>query len=147
MKRIKVYIPALLVICLLGVIWQVCSVSGLVAPTTLPAPSQIFQTLVNQRVVIWDNSFQTIIETLIGLALAVILGVFFGAVIFLSATLRRAFYPLLVASQTVPLIALAPLLLIWFGFGLEPKVIMVVLYCFFPITIATADGLITADQQ
>jgi len=147
MKRLRAYGPALLVICLVLAVWQIYATSGLSNPANLPAPSHIYQALVIQRAVIWDNSLQTIAETLIGLALAVMLGGFFGVIIFLSAMLRKAFYPLLVASQTVPLIALAPLLLIWFGFGLQPKVIMVVLYCFFPITIAVADGLNTADSQ
>lgn len=147
MKQVKAYAPALLVICLLLLAWQLYAAGGLAASATLPAPGRIFQTLLIQRAAIWDNSLQTIAETLIGLVIAVALGVFFGVVIFLSAALRKAFYPILVASQTVPLIALAPLLLIWFGFGLQPKVIMVVLYCFFPITIAVADGLLTADRQ
>jgi ABC-type nitrate/sulfonate/bicarbonate transport system permease component len=62
-----------------------------------------------------------------------------------SLWMRRAIYPLLVVSQTIPIIALAPLLLIWFGFGLEPKVIVVTLYCFFPIAVACADGLAGAE--
>ncbi|HEY5152666.1 MAG TPA: ABC transporter permease [Candidatus Saccharimonadales bacterium] len=147
MKKTKAYAPAIVVICLLLLGWQLYTMSGFVSATTLPSPVRIYQTLVLQRAAIWGNSLQTIAETLIGLALAVVLGVIFGVVIFLFTLLRKAFYPILVASQTVPLIALAPLLLIWFGFGLQPKVIMVVLYCFFPITIAVADGLATADPQ
>ena len=61
--------------------------------------------------------------------------------------LRRARYPLLVTSQTIPILALAPLLIIWFGFGMTPKVIIVALFCFFPIAINTADGLSSADPE
>ncbi len=84
---------------------------------------------------------------MIGLVLALVLGVTLGAVIDFSPLLRRALYPLLVTSQTIPLFAIAPLLIIWFGFGLEPKVAVVVLVCFFPVVVSTADGLASADPD
>ena len=65
----------------------------------------------------------------------------------LSATLRRAFYPLLVASQTVPVIAIAPILIVWFGFGIGPKLAIIALVCFFPITVNTLDGLRSVDPD
>src|SRR3989440_8145138 len=77
--------------------------------------------------------------TLLGLLLAILLDA--------SNWLRRAIYPLLITSQTIPIIALAPLLLIWLGFGLEPKIIVVALYCFFPIAVACADGLAGAEPE
>lgn len=147
MKTAREFLPALLVVGGLLLVWQIAAQTGLVSAAVLPAPSHIIQALVSDRSVIWSNTLQTVIETLIGLVLAVILGVLGACLIFLFSRLRKAVYPLLVMSQTVPLIALAPLLLVWFGFGLMPKVIIVVLYCFFPITIAVADGLASADKQ
>jgi ABC-type nitrate/sulfonate/bicarbonate transport system permease component len=83
----------------------------------------------------------------LGLAIATILGLALAILIDLSLWLRRAFYPLLIISQTIPMVALAPLLVIWFGFGLTPKVIVVALYCFFPIVVACADGLASTDHD
>jgi ABC-type nitrate/sulfonate/bicarbonate transport system permease component len=87
------------------------------------------------------------LETMIGLTIATILGVLIAAAIDLSSVVRRALYPLLVASQTVQILAIAPLLIIWFGFGMLPKVLIVVLICFFPLAVNTADGLASADPD
>jgi ABC-type nitrate/sulfonate/bicarbonate transport system permease component len=81
------------------------------------------------------------------LAIALVLGVALAAAMDFSPFLRRALYPILVASQTVQILAIAPLLIIWFGFGLLPKVIIVVLVCFFPMAVSTADGLTSADPE
>ena len=74
-------------------------------------------------------------------------GVGFAVVLHLSPTLRRAFYPLLVASQTVPIIVIAPILVVWFGFGIGPKLAIIALICFFPITVNTLDGLRSVDPD
>ena len=89
----------------------------------------------------------TLIETAIGLTIAIGLGIAIAAAMDLSPFLHRALYPILVASQTVQILAIAPLLIIWFGFGLLPKVIIVVLICFFPLAVSTADGLASADPD
>ena len=75
------------------------------------------------------------------------LGFAFAIVLHLSDTLRRAFYPLLVASQTVPVIAIAPILVVWLGFGIGPKLAIIALVCFFPITVNTLDGLRSVDPD
>lgn len=146
MKTTKAFLPALLVVIGLLALWQICAGAGLVSAAILPAPTRIVRVLFDDRGVIWSNTLPTVVETLIGLSIAIALGAASGCLIFLSSRLRKAVYPLLVVTQTVPLIALAPLLLVWFGFGLLPKVIIVTLYCFFPITVAVADGLTTADS-
>jgi ABC-type nitrate/sulfonate/bicarbonate transport system permease component len=147
MKSFKEFFPALLIILGLLFIWEAYARSGFISGSVLPAPSHILQALIAQRRVIMGHTLQTASEALIGLSIAVVLGIFFGTIIFLSSKLRKALYPLLVVSQTIPLIALAPLLLIWFGFDLLPKVVIVVLYCFFPITVAVSDGLVNADSH
>jgi ABC-type nitrate/sulfonate/bicarbonate transport system permease component len=83
----------------------------------------------------------------IGFGVALATGIVCGVVIDLSVWLRRALYPLLVATQAIPLIALAPLLLLWFGYGMTSKAIVVTLMCFFPIVVALADGLRGADPE
>ena len=147
MKKLREFTPAALLIISLLIIWQIYARSGLIAISTLPAPVDIWKTLINNRSVIWGHTLQTMAETVIGLLIAICLGAACGVIIFLSSKLRKALYPLLVVSQTVPLIALAPLLLIWFGFDLLPKVIIVVLYCFYPICIAVETGLESTDNQ
>lgn len=147
MKRYQDYLPAIVLVIILVLAWQAYAASGLVSSTILPTPSSIMTTLVSNRSILWGHSLQTLSETLIGLGLAILLGVGFGIALFISSKLRKALYPLLVVSQTVPIIALAPLLLIWFGFDLVPKVIVVVLYCFYPISISVLGGITTADDQ
>lgn len=147
MKAYKDYLPALVVVFVSLEIWEIFTTRGFVSSSVLPSPISIFSTLVSNRSVIWVNSLQTLAETVIGLMIAVLLGVAFGIALFLSAKLRKVLYPLLVVTQTIPIIALAPLLLIWFGFDLTPKVIVVVLYCFYPISIAVSGGLAAADDH
>src|SRR5262249_61028988 len=83
----------------------------------------------------------------VGFLLAPAAGPAFGVALPLSGPLRRAFYPLLVASQTIPPVAVAPILVVWFGFGLGPKLLLIALVCFFPITVNTLDGLRSVDPQ
>ena len=117
-------------------LWELYSRMGGISKTVLPPPSDIFHALFVYRDTLLVHTIQTVEEALIGLFLAIVLGVGVAIALFLFPRIRDAVYPLLVLSQTIPVIALAPLLLIWFGFDLFPKVIIVVLYCFFPIAIA-----------
>jgi NitT/TauT family transport system permease protein len=140
--------PALAAFAALLLLWQVAA-SGVTgyARTMYPTPVTVFQTLVAQRDALWANTLVTLQETLIGFAWAFVAGVFIAVIVDVSPWLRRAIYPLLVASQTIPLIILAPLLALWFGFGLLSKSIVVVLVCFFPITVGLVDGLRGADPE
>ncbi len=113
----------------------------------LPAPSAIGDVLILDASVLAANAWVTLVETLIGFAAAMATGLGFALIIDRSAILRRAIYPLLVASQTVPSIAYAPLLIIWFGFGILPKVLVVLVYCFFPVTVAALDGFQATDPE
>ena len=89
----------------------------------------------------------TLQEVLLGFACALVAGLGFAVALHLSETLRRAFYPLLVASQTVPIIVIAPILVVWFGYGIGPKLAIIALICFFPITVNTLDGLRSVDPE
>ncbi|GHO43460.1 ABC transporter permease [Ktedonospora formicarum] len=147
LRRFAAYGPAFVVVVALLVLWEACVRVGRIDATLLPAPTTILEALGNKWDILLGHSIQTLLETVLGLAIATILGVALAVAIDLSSWLRRALYPLLVASQTIPMVALAPLLLVWFGFDLLPKVILVVLYCFFPITVACADGLLGVDAD
>ncbi len=106
----------------------------------IPKPTEIAREMVESRALIWRHTWTTLQEMLLGLALAFVLGVLLAVLIASSRLVERAVYPALVASQAVPIIALAPILLIWFGYGMTPKVIVVVLTCFFPIVVSMVDG-------
>lgn len=143
----KKFFPSFVLLAILLVAWQFACRLLNISKTILPAPTDILQAMIAYRDLLLIHTMQTVEEALIGLFLAVVLGVGIAITLFLFPRVRAAVYPLLVVSQTIPMIALAPLLLIWFGFDLMPKVIVVVLYCFFPVAIAVTDALHAADQD
>ncbi|HEX7101996.1 MAG TPA: ABC transporter permease [Nitrolancea sp.] len=113
----------------------------------LPPPTAIVTALVDSRRLMLHHTWVTLEELLLGFAISVLLGIAFALAIASSRIVERAFYPFVVASQAIPIIALAPILLIWFGYGLTPKVIVVVLICFFPVVVNTVDGLRSVDPE
>ena len=147
LRLARQYAPPLLLILLLLSVWQLTTWLMKVPKWLLPSPWQIVVAGAEARELLGPHTWQTLKETWVGLGLAVVVGLGLALVIDLSPLLRRTVYPLLVASQTVPVLALAPLLIIWFGYGILPKVIVVALVCFFPIVVSTADGLRMADPD
>jgi ABC-type nitrate/sulfonate/bicarbonate transport system permease component len=89
----------------------------------------------------------TLQEVLAGIAIALVAGAALAVALHLSITLRRVTYPLLVASQTIPIVVIAPILVVWLGFGIGPKLAIIALICFFPITVNTLDGLGSVDPD
>lgn len=144
-------LPPLVAILLILVAWESYSriVLGAIpgGARLLPAPTRIAEELINNLDAMAPHIAQTLYETLIGFLLALIIGVGLAVIIDLSPILRRAIYPLLVVSQAVPVLAVAPLLVLWFGFGVLPKVLVVALVCFFPIVVAGADGFRSVDPE
>jgi ABC-type nitrate/sulfonate/bicarbonate transport system permease component len=141
------YLPPLVLIVALLVLWQLAATVLHIQPWLLPAPTQILRAAVQAQGLLGQHILQTSTETLLGFVLALVVGLGLGVLIDVSPLLRDALYPLLVISQTIPTIAIAPLLVIWFGYGILPKVIVVGLICFFPIVVNTADGLRSADPE
>jgi NitT/TauT family transport system permease protein/putative hydroxymethylpyrimidine transport system permease protein len=137
---------ALLVLVLLGA-WELYSRSGAVDELILPAPTQIAQALWEDRALLWDNFLVTFSEVAVGLLAALALGFGLAVALHFSRTARRAVYPLLVASQAIPVVVIAPLLLVWLGFSLGPKVVIIALVCFFPIVVTTLDALRGVDED
>ena len=127
--------------------WDVAADLLQVKDFLIPAPSDIADALWRDRSLLAEDAWVTLREVVLGFALAAVVGVAFAVVLHLSDTLRRALYPLLVATQTFPPIVVAPILVVWFGFGLTPKVIFIALICFFPITVNTLDGLRSVDRD
>ncbi len=113
----------------------------------LPPPSAVLTALIDSRRTLLHHTVVTLEEVALGFGLSFVLGVAFALAIASSRVVERAFYPFVVASQAIPIIALAPILLIWFGYGMTPKVIVVALICFFPIVVNTVDGLRSVDPE
>ena len=113
----------------------------------LPAPTAIARALVDDRALLWSNFAVTAREIGLGLAAAVVLGLACAIAIHMSRALRQALYPLLVTSQTIPIPIIAPLLVVWFGYELTPKIVIVALVCFFPIVVPTLDALDRTDAD
>lgn len=139
--------PALVLLATAVAVWElVCRTAG-VPEWLLPAPSIIAASFDDTAPLLGPHIGATVTAAAAGYALALGSAILLAAVIDRWAMVRRAIYPILVTSQTVPIFALAPLLAIWFGFGLLPKVLVVTLVCFFPIVIATVGGLRAADHE
>lgn len=147
------WLPPLAVIAGLLGLWQVAAQWDWIAealniqPVLVPAPTDVAEALWNDRELLADNAWVTLQEMVLGAAIAAALGFAFAIVLHLSGLLRRAFYPVLIASQTVPVIAIAPILTIWLGYGIGPKLVVIALVCFFPITVATLSGLQAVDAD
>lgn len=139
--------PPVLLLALLLAGWQLYVQAGNIDPLILPAPLRIITASIASRSTFAAHIGTTLYETLVGLAAALAFGMLTATIIDLSPFLGRAIYPLLVASQAIPIVAIAPLLIFSFGFGLLPKVIVVTLICFFPITVSMADGLRATDPE
>jgi NitT/TauT family transport system permease protein/putative hydroxymethylpyrimidine transport system permease protein len=138
--------PAALILALLGA-WQLYVRLGAVNPLILPPPSAIADSLLHDRSLLWSNFTVTAGEALAGIGVALLVALAFAGTIHVSPSLRRAIYPLLIASQAIPLVLIAPLLVAWLGFGLAPKLVIVALVSFFPILVATLDGLAATDPD
>ena len=113
----------------------------------LPAPTAVATALYDDRALLWSNFTVTAGEIGLGMLVAIVLGLACAVAIHFSAGLRRALYPLLVGSQTIPIVLIAPLLVAWWGFGLAPKLAIVALVCFFPIVVPTLDALDRVDAD
>jgi ABC-type nitrate/sulfonate/bicarbonate transport system permease component len=150
LRKLANYGPALILIIALLAIWQLYTQlgqAGQINPLFLPSPTAIIAALVNNWPIIYDNTVQTMLETVLGILLATLFGLVMAILLDVSNWMRRAIYPLLVISQTIPMIALAPLLLLWIGPDIRSKLIVVIIYCFFPIAVSCADGLASVEPE
>lgn len=133
--------PSLVVVIAILLAWEIAARVLAIDPIVLPAPSRIISALWDARGVAAGHTLTTLAETVAGFAVSVAFAVIAALAMDSIGWVRRAIYPLLVASQTIPIVAVAPLLVIWFGLGLVPKILVVVLVTFFPVTVALLDGL------
>lgn len=147
------WLAPVFLLALLLIAWQVAAETGLLAGLfgldgfLVPAPSEIAAVLWEDRSLLAENALVTLSEVVIGFLIALLLGVGSAVAFHLVPVIRQAAYPLVVASQAIPIIVIAPILVVWFGYGIGPKLAVIALICFFPIAVNTLDGLRSVDRE
>lgn len=139
--------PPLVLLGLLVAAWELWVLAAHVDAWELPSPGSIVRAGFDSRAVLRSHTWTTLRETGAGLVIGTVAGVLLAVAISSAAIVRRTVWPLVVTSQTIPIIVLAPLLAIWFGFGIAPKVVVVALVVFFPVAVSTVSGLAAADPE
>jgi len=132
---------------LLLIIWQVVVTAGGIEKYIMPAPTDVIKVLVTEFKTMIPHILATLYEGMVGFLIAIVLSIILAIIMDRFSLVKKALYPVLVISQTIPTVALAPLFIIWFGFGALPKIIVVVIVCFFPIVISIVDGLEGVDKD
>jgi ABC-type nitrate/sulfonate/bicarbonate transport system permease component len=145
--RLSRWAPPILLVGAVVLLWEGYVRLASMDPITLPAPTRVLSSLWDARDAAVGNLVPTLVEALVGCALSVTLAIGVAVALDRWTPVRRAVEPLLVTSQTIPIVAIAPLFVIWFGFGLLPKVLIVVLVTFFPVAIALLDGFGRVDPE
>lgn len=147
------WLPPLAALAALVGLWQLAASTGVLADVLdvesflVPSPAEIASALWENRSLFAENAWVTLQEILLGFLCGLALGLAFGFLLGPFELLRLGFYPLIVASQAIPIVVFAPILVVWFGYGIGPKLVIVALVCFFPIAVATADGLRAVDPE
>jgi putative hydroxymethylpyrimidine transport system permease protein len=145
-------LPIVALAALVG-LWQAAASSGVLASVLnvesflAPSPAEIASSLWDSRSLLAENAWVTLQEILLGFLCGLAIGLGFGFLLRPFEALRLSFYPLIVGSQAIPIVVFAPILVVWFGYGIGPKLAVVALVCFFPIAVATADGLRSVDPE
>lgn len=153
LERVPSWLLITVSLLVLVVIWQVVISAGLVSEFILPTPADTGAALVDvlRSLItggqVWDNFLVTLQETLAGLFLAAVVGIGLGVLIAETVFGRKVIQPLMIALYAAPKVALAPLFVAWFGFGLTPKVVMAATIAFFPVMVDTAAGLAGVDED
>lgn len=129
------------------IIWQYITSIGFIKPYVLPSPLSIIGALYEILPKIGYHIFVTLYESLLGFVVSIVISVILAVIMDNVSLIKKALYPIIIISQTVPIIALAPLFIIWFGFGSLPKIIVVILVCFFPIVISLMQGFNSVEQD
>ncbi|CUX30813.1 ABC transporter permease [Clostridium sp. C105KSO13] len=138
--------PALTVLLLLTT-WQAAGSSGIIPKFMLPTPVDVVKAFISDFPLLMSNAKVTLVEAFIGLGMGVAVGFVIAMLMDRFEKLYQAFYPLIVLTQTIPTVAIAPLLVLWFGYEMLPKVILIVITTFFPITVSLQNGFKSADKE
>jgi ABC-type nitrate/sulfonate/bicarbonate transport system permease component len=146
-QRLRTGLAPIATVAVAVAMWQAWVRIGDVRPWILPAPSTVASAGWQSRGALFQHATTTTIEAVVGLVLGTAVGLGVALVISIIPAVRRAVWPVMVTSQTIPIIVLAPLVAIWFGYGLTPKIVLVALICFFPVAVAAVAGLAGADPE
>ncbi|WP_334077475.1 ABC transporter permease [Paenibacillus sanfengchensis] len=138
--------PPLVAVILFLVLWQMATSLFHIEEWILPSPSDIAREAAANSSGLWEHTRATLELMILGFAIGTGVGLLVAFVLHYVPFLKSSLYPLIILSQNVPTIALAPLLMIWFGFGILPKIIVITLVCFFPVAVAAMDGLTRTDR-
>jgi len=128
-------------------IWELACRVFDIAPYLLPSPSAIASRMIEKPMLFWGHGWYTLYETFAGFILAVIVGLIAAAVIVVIPSVRDVLMPILLIAQLVPKVAIAPILLVWFGYGIMPKIVIAFLVAFFPIVVNMANGLVSVEKE
>lgn len=128
-------------------IWQFVSGTGMVEKYLLPSPLDVAAAFVSDFPLLMENAKVTLIEAFLGLGVGIVVGFFIAVLMDRFEKVYQALYPLVVLTQTIPTVAIAPLLVLWFGYEMLPKIILVVVATFFPITVSLLNGFRAADND
>lgn len=139
--------PVIFTVSSLIIFWEIIVRMSIVDSYTLPAPTSVVYELFADYQNLFRHLFVTLQEASLGFVLAILIAFLLSMMMDFFPIVKKALYPLLIVSQTVPIIVLAPLFGMWFGFGITPKIIIVILVCFFPIVINLTDGLDSVDEE
>lgn len=121
--------------------WQLIATRITAAFWILPAPSDVLNVLLYDSAVLWKHSWPTLVESVTGLVAATLLGIVCALAMHRLKLIKTLVYPYLIVSQTVPVIAIAPLVVLWFGYGISAKIFVTIIVCFFPVALGLYDGL------
>ncbi|ALU37319.1 ABC transporter permease [Clostridium autoethanogenum] len=146
-KNIQSKIYPIATIIIVVIIWQLTINLAHVPQYIIPSPLDILKTLVSDFQNIMENTETTLYESFIGFFISIIFSFILAIIMDSFEIVRKSIYPILLISQTIPTIAIAPLFIIWFGFGVLPKIIVVVMVCFFPIVVSLVDGFEKVDRD
>jgi len=138
--------PALVLLALFGVWWFVAW-RELVPAYLVPSPGAVWDTMVADWAMLLEHTWVTTMETVVGFVLAAVIGVATAVVLVYSPTAEKSLYPLILFAQVIPKIAIAPILVVWFGFGATPKIVLAVLIAFFPVVVSAVAGLRSIDPE
>ncbi|WP_235997246.1 ABC transporter permease [Nocardiopsis coralli] len=127
--------------------WFLVTGGGLVAPYVLPSPMDTWKAFADNTGYLWTHTLVTSVETVIGFVIASVVGVLVAVAMVYSPTMEKTFYPLILFAQVIPKIAIAPLFVVWLGFGPSPKILVAVLMAFFPVVISALSGLRSVDPE
>ena len=144
---LKHNLPSAAAVVGIAALWQLVCMAGWIPPYMLPSPIRVVQAFIEELPVLAEHSLITLQEAFTGLLIGIGIGFFAAVLMDAFELVYKAFYPLLILSQTIPSVAIAPLLVLWFGYEMTPKIILIVISTFFPVTVGLLEGFRSADKD